>query len=201
MPTLGWLGVFLFIVSIAFEALPLMHSNALGTFHLIARQRVLEQRIVTDVLILAYRPQEEHAEALSELQTALPVWERVQKGLMNGDDTLGISPNLPSNIKLYLLQMQPDFSYMDTAARQILAHHSPVDPDQLAIILQHEQPYYLSMAQAVIVFQDDVDNAAKIYFSIELSIGIVLMSMWITFLLSFRSLTKGQNSKQKEHLS
>lgn len=198
MPILGWLGIFLFIISLLFEALPLMKGNALNTFHLIARQRVLEQRIVTDVLTLAYRPDDEHPEALSELQTALPVWEKVQKGLQYGDDSLGISPNLPSNVKFYLIQMQPDFTYMDTAARQVLAHHDPVDPDQLAIVLQHEQPYYLSMAQAVIVFQDDVDSAAKIYFSIELGIGIVLMSMWITFLLSFRSLTKGQNSKREE---
>jgi len=186
MPILGWLGIFLFIVSILFEALPLMRGNALNTFHLIARQRVFEQRIVTDVLTLAYRPEEEHPEALSELQTALPVWEKVQNGLQKGDDSLGISPNLPNNVKLYLLQMQPDFSYMDTAARQILAHHDPVDPDQVVIILQHEQSYYLSMAQAVILFQDDIDNAAKIYFSIELGIGIALMSIWIVFLFSFQ---------------
>jgi len=186
MPILGWLGIFLFIVSILFEALPLMRGNGLNTFHLIARQRVLEQRIVTDVLTLAYRPDDEHPEALSELQTALPVWEKVQIGLQKGDDSLGISPNLPSNVKLYLLQMQPDFSYMDVAARQILTHHDPVDPDQVIIILQHEQPYYLSMAQAVILFQDDIDNAAKIYFSIELGIGIALMSIWIVFLFSFQ---------------
>lgn len=187
---LGWFGVFLLLASLVLEALPLMHDNTLGTFHLIARQRVLEQRIVTDVLILAYRPEDEHPEAISELQTALPVWEQVQRGLNNGDSSLGISPNLPSNVKLLLLQMQPDFMYMDVAARQILAHPEPVNSDELTIVMQHEQPYYLAMGQAVQLLQDDINIAAQIYFGIELTLGLILAAIWIAFTLSMHRMNK-----------
>lgn len=191
MPLLGWLGIFFLVVMLAFEALPLLSNTALGTFRLMTRQRVLEQRVVKNVMVLAYRTdQDEHAEAINELQTTLPVWEKVQRGLQDGDTTLGVSPNLPSDIKLLLTQAQPDFVYLDTAAHQVLAHPASVDPVQLSIVLQHDQPYYLAMAQANDLLQERIQNAAKIYFSIELGIGIALMSLWIVFLFSFRSLDK-----------
>lgn len=188
MPILGWLGIFLFIIMLLFEALPLLSNNSsLGTFRLMTRQRVLQQRIVKDVLILAYRTSlDDHAEAISELQTVLPVWEQVQKGLQKGDSSLGISPNLPTDVKLLLIQSQPDFAYLDAAAHQVLKNPSPVDLVQLSIILQHDQPYYLTMGQANDLFQEKIVNAAKLYFSIELGIGIVLVSIWVVFQISFR---------------
>jgi len=184
---LGWFGIFLLVVSLLFESLPFMPDNTLNTFHLAARQRVLEEHIVKDVLILAYRPSpDEHAEAISEMQTALPVWEQVQVGLQNGDASLGISPHLSGDVKLMLLQTQPDYTYLDAAARHILAHPSPVDQEQVTIIMQHNQNYYISMAQTVNVFQDDIYNVTRIYFGIELGMGILLIIIWIVFMRSMR---------------
>jgi hypothetical protein len=189
MRVLGWLGIILLFFTLAFEALPLMSNTTLGTFRLMTRQRVLEQRIIKNVLVLAYRTSsDEHAEAISELQTTLPTWEKVQAGLRNGDTALGISPNLPEDIKLMLTQAQPDFAYMVASAHQILAHPSPVDPVQLAIIQQHDQPYYLAMAQVSDLFQERIQNAARVYFGIELGMGIALMAIWIAFLLFIRSM-------------
>lgn len=202
MPVLGWLGIFLLIITIAFEALPLLPtSNALVLFRFMARQRAFEERVVKNALILAYRSNpDEQAEAISELQTTLPYWEKVQNGLQNGDASLGISPNLPSEIKLLLIQAQPDFVYLDTAAHQILGHSTPVDLVQLSIILQHDQAYYVTMAQANDLLQQRIQSAANIYFSIELSIGIALMAIWIVFLLLFRSFRKEKRVRQKEGL-
>src|SRR5690348_13944705 len=107
------LGILLLLVMLAFEALPLMSNTTLGTFRLMTRQRVLEQRIVKNVLVLAYRSSpDDHAEAISEHQTTLPIWEKVQNGLRNGDVSQGISPNLPGDIRLLLIQAQPDFVYL-----------------------------------------------------------------------------------------
>ncbi len=182
---LGWLGVFLLLASLAFEALPLIPRNTLNTFHLAARQRVLEEHLVKDIFMLAYRTDsDDHAEAISEMQTALPAWERVQNGLLNGDASLGISPNLPGDVKIMLLQSQPDFSYLDAAAKRILAHPSPVDPTQLTIVLQHSQAYYLSTGQAVSLFQQDISDTARAYFEWELGIGVSLMLIWISFLFA-----------------
>lgn len=181
---LGWFGVFILLVCIAFQALPLMPNSGLNTFHLAARQRVLEERIVKDVLILACRPQDEHTEAISEMQTVMPVWEEVEKGLQNGDTSLNISPNLPGDFKMMMLQAQPDYSYLDAAARRILAHPEPADQTQVSIVLQHSQGYYLYMGEAVNVLQDDINGVARIYFGIGLGIEIFLMIIWISFLIA-----------------
>lgn len=191
---LGWFGILLLFASLVFEAFPLMPNNTLNTFHLAARQRVLAEHIVKDIFILAYRSSpDDQAEAISEIQTALPVWEQVQTGLQNGDTSLGISPNLPGDMKLMLLQVQPDYAYLDAAARRILARPSPVDPTQLSIVLQHDQPYYISMGQTVNIFQDDINNTARVYFEIELGIGIFLMIIWISFLIATNKALKNGN--------
>lgn len=197
MRALGGLGIFFFLVMLLFEALPLMPSNTLDTFHLAARQRVLEEHIVKDILILAYRSSpDERAEAISEMQTALPVWEQVQNGLLHGDQSLGISPHLPGDTKLLLIQAQPDYAYLDAAARHILAHPTPVDQTQLTIVLQHNQGYYISMAQAVNVLQDDIYNVARVYFVIELGIGVLLMAIWIAFLIMTNKALKKVNGDE-----
>lgn len=178
MRVMGSFGIVLLLIIIALEALPLLNNtDSINIFHLVARQRVLEERVVKDALILAYRASpDEHAEAISEMQTSLPTWEKVQNGLQNGDGSIGIPQNyLPSDLKLLLTQTQPDFTYLDAAARKILAHPSPVDLVQLSIVLQHDQGYYISMAQVVNSAQDHIQGAARIYFSIELIVALILL--------------------------
>jgi len=189
------LGLFLLLISVVFESLPLIPgSTTLDTFRLMIRQRSLEERIVKNTLILAYRASpDERAEAINELQNTLPTWEKVQTGLRNGDASLGISPNLPTEVKLLLAKIQPNFVSLDTASRKVLDHHSPVDPVQIDIILQHSQLYYLTMAQASDAFQESILNNARIYFSVELAIGIVLILMWIVLTFLSRSLDKRSN--------
>lgn len=189
------LGLFLLLISVVFESLPLIPgSTTLDTFRLMIRQRSLEERIVKNTLILAYRASpDERAEAINELQNTLPTWEKVQTGLRNGDASLGISPNLPTEVKLLLAKIQPNFASIDTSARKILEHPSSVDPVQINIILQHSQLYYLTMAQASDAFQESILNNARIYFSVELAIGIVLILMWIVLTFLSRSLDKRSN--------
>jgi hypothetical protein len=195
----GWFGVFLLLVSLLFEALPLLPNNALNSFHLAARQRGLEEHIVKDTLMLAYRSSsDDHAEAISELQTALPLWEKVQNGLQDGDTSLGISSHLPNDVRVLLLQAQPDFIYLDAAAHHILAHPSPVDATEIDIILQHDQNYFLTMGQAVIAYQDDINNAARTFFVIELVLGILLMILWIAFLILVNRVSKKNGGNDKD---
>lgn len=199
MRILGWFGIFLLLIILAFEGMPLLPSdNTLNTFHLAARQRVLEERIVKDTLILAYRPSNEHAQAIAELQTALPVWEEVQGGLQIGDQSMGISPHLPGDMKMLLLQAQPSFAYIDASARKILARPSSLDPTQVSIILQNNQGYYLTMGDAVESLQDDINNTVRIYFWIELVMGLLLLLIWLGFQLATRSLYKRLEDDQTE---
>ena len=87
---LGIFGIFLILLSIGFAALPLMPNSTLDLIRTIARQRTLDEQITKDALILAYRPTAEHVQAINELQSSLPVFEGVNAGLENGDQSLGI---------------------------------------------------------------------------------------------------------------
>jgi len=195
---LGGFGIFLLIISLAFEALPLLPNNTLNVFSIIALQRTLGQRVAKNALVLAYRTSpDEKAEAVGELQNVLPYWEKVQSGLAHGDPSLSIPAHLPSDISLIVLQSQPDFAYMDTAAHKVLSHPSPVDPVQISIILQHDNAYFLSMVQITNLMQQHIQSAAQMYFIIELCIGIGIMIIWIVFILSVKSaLNKAHKAEQ-----
>ncbi|OLD63409.1 MAG: hypothetical protein AUF65_02420 [Chloroflexi bacterium 13_1_20CM_50_12] len=191
----GIFGILLILFSIAFSALPLIPNSTLGVIRIIARQRAIGQQIVKDVLILAYRPPPEHVQAISEIQNALPVWEQVQAGLQNGDSSLGISPNLPGDIKLLLLQAQSDFTSVDTATHQILAHPSPIDQTQLSIILHHEHGYSLAMFQVSDLFESHIRGISQIYFGIGTAISVGLMFIWVTF---FRKILRLEREKEAQ---
>lgn len=191
----GIFGILLIFFFIAFAALPLFPNSTLGVIRIIARQRTLEQIIVKDVLILAYRPAPDHVQAISEIQNALPTWEQVQTGLQKGDDSLGISHNLPPEIHLLLLQSQSDFTSIDTAAHQVLAHPSKIDQTQLLIILQHERAYSLAMFQVSDLFESHIHGISQAYFGIGTAIGVGLMLIWVTF---FRKILRLEREKEEQ---
>lgn len=191
---LGVFGIILILFSIAFAALPLLPSSTLGVIRIIARQRTLEQLIVKDVLILTYRSSGDRVQAISEIQNALPTWEKVQAGLQNGDESLGISSNLPGEINLVLLQAQSDFTSIDTATHQILAHPSQVDQTQLSIILQHDHTYSLDMFQMSDLFESHILSISRIYFATGTAISIGLMLIWIRLL---RALLRAEREKEE----
>lgn len=191
---LGVFGVLLILISIGFGVFPLMPNDTLDVIRLIARQRTLEQLIAKDTLILAYRPTDDHVQAISELQNTLPAWEKVELGLQNGDASLGISPNLPGNIKLLLLQAQSDFTGIDASAHYILAHPDPVDQTQLSIVLQHERAYSVTMFQVNTLFNDYIQEMSRIYFGIGVAINACLLLIWMSF---FKELLK-RTPKEEE---
>jgi hypothetical protein len=192
---LGIFGVLLILISIGFSMFPLLPHDTMSVIHLIARQRTIAQLVVKDTLILAYRPADDHVQAISELQNALPAWEKVELGLQNGDTSLGISPNLPGDIKLLLLQAQSDFTSIDTSAHYILAHPDPIDQTQLSIVLQHERAYSLTMFQVSNLFDDYIHGMSTVYFGIEVAISVGLLILWIRL---FRALLTHTEAKEKE---
>lgn len=192
----GIFGIILILFLITFTAFPLMPNDTLGTTRIIARQRTIEQLIVKDVLILAYRNTADHAQAVSELQNALPAWEQVERGLQNGDASLGISHNLPPEIHLLLLQAQSDFTSIDTAAHQILAHPSNVDQTQLMIILQHEHAYSITMFQMSDLFEGHIQVISKVYFGFGVAISLGLMAIWVKLFKEILRLKKKDEDHQ-----
>lgn len=179
------IGIVSLIGNVFIEALPLPNNNVLTTVSIMYRveqQGALDERIDKDVLNLAYRAQSERVQAVNELQVTLPTFEQIQAGLQNGDASLYLPTRRPQDVQLLVVQSQSDYAAIDTAARSILAHaDSPVDANELAIIQQHERPYFLEINDVAKVWESHILENALDFFWFELWIGIGLAVLWITY--------------------
>lgn len=178
-------GMILLLGAVLLEILPILPSSiptTVSIIHRINQQGALAERIDKDVLVLACRPGSEHAQAVSELQVTLPAFEKVQAGLQGGDPSLNLPMRRPQDVQLLLLQSQSDYIAVDTAVKAILAHtDSPIDPNQIAIIQQHERPYFLAINYAAKTWEGHIEDNALEFFWTELWISICLMLLWIAF--------------------
>lgn len=192
-------GIVFLALIVASDAWPLFSSSSMQFSRRAIAQRGLAERITKNALIIVCGDKSLRAQSIGELQVTLPGWERVQRGLLNGDAELGLSQDVPGNIKIVLLQARGDFSAIDAAARAILAHpDNPANATQLAIILDHEQEYYLAMASVADLWQDNIVAISKIYFGVRLAIGLILISSWILLPILHKQERKAIQKRQKE---
>src|SRR5689334_10436398 len=124
-------GILLLLILTGFLALPI-DSREFTLVNQVTAQRTRAEVIVKDVMTLAYRPDTEHAQAISQLQLTLPIWQQVQDALSSGtgNRSLGIPANRPDDVALQIAAAQPDYKAMQVAAQTILAatmNDKPVD--------------------------------------------------------------------------
>jgi hypothetical protein len=144
-----------------YETIPLTYQEA-GIVNQIDAQAIRAQRIYSNALTLAYRPQEEHAQAVSEIQNTLPAWEREQSELQ------GLRLN--EDMRVLVVQAQPDFVSIDTAARKLIAH--PEDKIQVEIIAEHRRNYVLLMTQLSTLYSQRIP--ARVQWFVAFGEGITL---------------------------
>lgn len=157
-------------------------------------QRTRMQAITKDVLILAYRPTADHAQAISELQIVLPLYEQTQRGLQMGDTALMLPAHVPETVQTLMIASQSDYLAIDTAAKKIIAHSDGlVDPIQAQIILSHEHSYAVEMTQVNNAWQLQIDGAFLHIFLIES--GITSLVIILLLLLYVRSRIEERNER------
>ncbi|GHO99562.1 hypothetical protein KSF_096100 [Reticulibacter mediterranei] len=140
-------------------------------------QRIRSQLIAKDARILQMNPSEEkQAQAISEMQNALPGWQATQTGLRQGDRSLGLPHSVPDNVQLSLIQAQPDYIAMLNAVKAILANHSgPIDQVQVTTILNHERGYFLAMSQVEMLWQQQLDTWRQQFFIAACVVMVLIM--------------------------
>lgn len=168
-----------------FQSIWVMGGSASSIMLQVGLQRSRAQAITKDVLILLYRPQSEHVIAISELQTILPLWEKTQQGLQQGNTALQLPMNIPMDISTLTLQALPDFLAMDTAVNSIVSHTGKnIDPVQASIVLLHQPMYSETMSELEITWKQHIDDAFLHIFIIESSItGVILLLLILIFIL------------------
>lgn len=178
------IGIIILLFSMLFEIIPTLPNtvdNAVNAIHITNQQYALDERIAKDALALTQPG--DHSQAILELQVTLPIFEKNQNGLvMDNDPSLELPAHIPGDVQLLIIQSQSDYTALDSAARSILANADPpINPDQLAIVQQHERPYFLEMNTISKVWQTRVDDNAAAFFQVELGFGIGMLVLLVVY--------------------
>ncbi len=184
----AWIGFCLILVlSLAVSLLLLLRSVFSEPLFIaqVSAQQARSQRIVKNALILSAHPSEdERAASISQLQRILPMWERVQNGLLSGDRDISLPRHPPDTIILAVRQSQPSFSAIDTAAHIILSSRDEQTlHTETTIILNQENDYDQKTSILVTLEQQWVDDSFVHIAWIE--IGMVATHFTTACLLHF----------------
>jgi len=168
------------LLLMGFQSIWVVAGSASGIMLQVGLQRNRAQAIAKDVLILTYRPQAEHSTAISELQNIQPLWEKTEKGLLQGDSSLSLPVNKPDDVKQLIWQEQPDFLAMDTALKKVLQKpDAQIDPIQAQIILDHQPQYSLTLAGIHAAWQRRIDDAFLHLFWIESGLSLAIFTLLV----------------------
>lgn len=199
--------LFLLISLVIFEILPLLSGyDDLIVMQQANFQLARDEFIAKDVMILAYRPAAYHYQAVNELQTILPQFQRVQVGLLQGDASLGLPGKPPDSVRAALLVSQSDYLAIATAVQHLLMHPDSENPDmiQVEIILQHERLYTSNMYQVITLLQQDAEARKVQLIGIKLTViggaGVIVILKYTLF--TRRALQRmaeaGQESEEQQ---
>lgn len=180
--------LFLLVALVGFEIFPVTNGNNDLVITQQANFQIARDEVIAkDALILADPANTNHAQAVGELQTALPQFQEAQTGLANGDPVLGLPANPPDNVRIALVATQSDYLFIAVATKAILAHPDApfADPVQVNIIKMHEHGYALSMYQVVTLIEANAEGRKIQLLLIELSlkagIGLLVIMKYVLF--------------------
>lgn len=197
LKTYTWIGLLVFLVLqllMAFFLSLRLIWNEPSFIAQVSAQQTRSQRLAKNALLLATEPsQDERAQIISQLQRALPNFERVQNGLLTGDAEIGLPRNIPEHIQLAVRQARPSFVAIVAATRIILDN-----PDSLAIsiqiqiILSQENEYDQRMSIVNTLWQERIDQAFDqvAWIALSLLIGSTLLMLSLHFGIILKSLSK-----------
>lgn len=168
----------LLLLLVAFQSIWVVGGSASSIMLQVGLQRTRVQSIAKNVQILENQPADVHPQAVSELQSALPRFEKTQAGLQNGDVSLQLPMSVPTDIALLVANTQPDYNAIDGALRQILAHiRQPIDPTEVSVILEHERGYALAINQVSAAWKQHIDSAFLHIFWIESGLVAIIITL------------------------
>ena len=177
-------AILLILVLVAFESiLPLVDASSY--MNQAGLQRTRSDVLALSMLTLEYRPVSEHAQAISNLQVTLPIFEAEQ--------TL-LDSNQSSDEQLLLQQVRGDYLAIVASAQTVVnAPDKPVDPVQVDIMQRHKDMYRSTMNLLVTVLVHHVENLTWTLFYIESGIEVLLLCimLWLWML-------RGGNGKRTD---
>lgn len=168
--------VALLLILLAFQSVIVIQPSTSRAINEAGLQRTRCQLIAKDVLVLKYRTNStEKAQAINELQTLLPNFEREQA-------VISSYPML--QVQVLSTASRADYNAIDVAARTILVNHATtIDSTQIDIILAHNNMYLITINQIVTSLQQFTEDEEHQLFYIET--GIVILILLLVLVLSW----------------
>lgn len=152
-------------------------------------QRMRIERLTKNALLLYSHTTTplQRSQAVSEIQDTLPVWGKVQAGLLSGDGDLGLPASVPQDIAYQVTLSNADFIPLHTAFVKIAAQPKVSDPVQLQVVMAHEYPYFIGMSQVNILWRTHLSDQFTQFFWIEeaLTGALVFMALFNFYAVFF----------------
>lgn len=168
-------AILLLIILAGFQALPVFQDNSAEVVNDAGLQRTRCQIIAKSVYVLAYRPKAEHAQAVSDLQTTLPLWQQEQENLTS---------SVTSDVLPLLQDARSNYLAIAAATKAILAQpdQSP-DPIQIDIVANSNRDYTRTMNQVniLLVRQAEIRERGLLFF--ESLIDLIVLSLAVVALV------------------
>ncbi len=181
--------------------------------NLSGRQRMLEQKIVKQVLLISQNLKSDYAEKL-ELKNTINAWEQVHFSLRNGNPSLGISPNYNSEeINVFFKEITVHFNNIRESALPFTSPEQVSAPKKIILIekiMQSEEEFLNLMDEIVLAYEKQakhnlndliIKEAILVFCLILLGVGSLLIfrSVLGKLELSLNELTNSNSKLQKNH--
>ncbi len=168
-------GILFLFLLIGFQSVPVIGGSEALYIQQASLQGTRSQSLARAALVLEYRSASERAQAISDMQTILPLFEQEQAFLLTSRDL---------NVQWLLQGARPDYLALIGAVGVILAHTAgPVDPVQVNVVLAHDKLYLYTISQLMLVLQQHADAQVWQLFLIESAIELVLLVIAGIFLV------------------
>ncbi|MGO3344189.1 MAG: diguanylate cyclase domain-containing protein [Marinomonas sp.] len=171
-----------------------------NVINIAGRQRMLSQKITK----LSYYILTEKSATLikrhrNDLQKTLKEWESSHRGLLNGDQYLGLPDNNSKNITALFQALTPHYQAMVYSATKILSSNNPIElKENVEIISQHES-FFLEIMDEI-AFEYAKEAKAKVSFAVwielflmTLTIIALILEVFLIFAPAARSLQAYMN--------
>jgi hypothetical protein len=169
--------IFLMLLLMGFELVPSLSGGDAPYINQAALQLTRSQQLTNAAYMLAYRPAAEHAQAMYDLQTILPAFEKEQNLLLT---------NTTSEIQDLLQQARTDYLPIIAALQTIIAHpQSVVDPIEINIIVLHEHSYLITMNALLLILPRHLEDRNIQLFIIQIIIEVLFSIVFIMVMTTF----------------
>jgi hypothetical protein len=168
--------VLLIAILVGFEAVPITTGSDVQYINQAALQRVRSQVFAKSVYALKYHTDGERAQAISDLQVTLPLFEQEQAVLLS---------NSAPDVQMTVQATRSDYLALVTAIQSILTHPTTSNSIEIDIVLSHERGYLTTSNTLITMLQKHADDRILQLFCIKafieaLVVILIILSIFVT---------------------